>query len=107
MHIFYVPNDTVVIFDRAIYTRETGKEEGWILKSSIGARPARSIPFLKQRPACLQHGGEQPVGSYALLFTRDKKGKGEKRVINTVTISNNDNFKNRKNKVAIHYWPGK
>jgi hypothetical protein len=28
----YVPNDTVVIFDRAIYTRETGKEEGWILK---------------------------------------------------------------------------
>jgi hypothetical protein len=32
MHSFYVANDTVVIFDRAIYTRETGKEEGWILK---------------------------------------------------------------------------
>jgi hypothetical protein len=32
MHSFYVPNGTVVIFDRAIYTRETGKEEGWILK---------------------------------------------------------------------------
>jgi hypothetical protein len=32
MNNFYVPNVTVVIFDRAIYTRETGKEEGWILK---------------------------------------------------------------------------
>jgi hypothetical protein len=30
---FYVPNVTVVIFDRAIYTRETGKEEGWKLKN--------------------------------------------------------------------------
>jgi hypothetical protein len=28
MNSFYVANDTVVIFDRAIYTRETGKEEG-------------------------------------------------------------------------------
>jgi hypothetical protein len=32
MNTFYVANDTVVIFDRAIYTRESGKEEGWILK---------------------------------------------------------------------------
>jgi hypothetical protein len=32
MNSFYVANDTVVIFDRANYTRETGKEEGWILK---------------------------------------------------------------------------
>jgi hypothetical protein len=32
MNSFYVANDTVVIFNRAIYTRETGKEEGWILK---------------------------------------------------------------------------
>jgi hypothetical protein len=53
------------------------------------------------------HGSERPVDSYALLFTRDKKGGGEKRVINTVTISNNDNFKNRNNKAAIDYWPGK
>jgi hypothetical protein len=28
MNTFYVPNVTVVIFDRAIYTRETGKEKG-------------------------------------------------------------------------------
>jgi preprotein translocase subunit SecF len=32
MNSFYVVNDTVVIFDRAIYTRETGKEEGLVLK---------------------------------------------------------------------------
>jgi hypothetical protein len=32
MNSFYVANDTVVIFDRAIYTQETGNEEGWILK---------------------------------------------------------------------------
>jgi hypothetical protein len=33
MNSFYVANDTVVIFDRAIFTRETGKEEGWKLKN--------------------------------------------------------------------------
>jgi hypothetical protein len=32
MNSCYVANDAVVISDRAIYTRETGKEEGWILK---------------------------------------------------------------------------
>jgi hypothetical protein len=32
MNNFYVPIVTVVIFDRAIYTGETRKEEGWILK---------------------------------------------------------------------------
>jgi hypothetical protein len=32
MNNFYVLNVMVVMFDRAIYTRETGKEEGWILK---------------------------------------------------------------------------
>jgi hypothetical protein len=31
MNSFYVANDTVVIFNRAIFTRETRKEEGWIL----------------------------------------------------------------------------
>jgi hypothetical protein len=33
MNTFYVANVTVVIFDRAIYTRETGKEEGWKFKN--------------------------------------------------------------------------
>jgi hypothetical protein len=33
MNSFYVANDTVVIFDRAIRTRETGKEEGWNFKN--------------------------------------------------------------------------
>jgi hypothetical protein len=33
MNNFYVPNVTVVIFDRAIYTQETGKEEGWKFKN--------------------------------------------------------------------------
>jgi hypothetical protein len=33
MNTFYVPNVTVMIFDRAIYTRETGKEEGWKFKN--------------------------------------------------------------------------
>jgi hypothetical protein len=33
MNNFYVPNVTVVIFDRAIYTRETGKKEGWKFKN--------------------------------------------------------------------------
>jgi hypothetical protein len=33
MNSFYVANDTVVIFDRAIFTRETGKEEGWNFKN--------------------------------------------------------------------------
>jgi hypothetical protein len=33
MNILYVPNDTVVIFDREIFTRETGKEEGCNFKS--------------------------------------------------------------------------
>jgi hypothetical protein len=49
----------------------------------------------------VRHGGERPAGSYALLFTRDEKGIGEKRVINMVTISNNDNFKNINNKPSI------
>jgi hypothetical protein len=29
MNSFDVANDMVVIFDRAIFTGETGKEEGW------------------------------------------------------------------------------
>jgi hypothetical protein len=33
MNNFYIPNITVVIFKRAIYTRETGKEEGWKFKN--------------------------------------------------------------------------
>jgi hypothetical protein len=41
-----------------------------------------------------------------LSFSRETR-KEEGGVINTVTISNNDNFKNRKYKAAIDYWPGK
>jgi hypothetical protein len=33
MNNFYVPNITVVIFNRAIYTQETGQEEGWKFKN--------------------------------------------------------------------------
>jgi hypothetical protein len=33
VNIFYVPNNTVVIFDCAIFTRETRKEEGWNFKN--------------------------------------------------------------------------
>jgi hypothetical protein len=43
---FYVANDTVVIFDRAIFTRETGKEEGWNIKNHrIGLDRLVRSPF--------------------------------------------------------------
>jgi hypothetical protein len=43
---FYVANNTVVIFDRAIFTRETGKEEGWNIKNRrIGLDRLVRSPF--------------------------------------------------------------
>jgi hypothetical protein len=47
MHSFYVPSDTVVIFDRAICTRETGKEEGWILKIVYSGSAGSFDPLFK------------------------------------------------------------
>jgi hypothetical protein len=47
MNSFYVANDTVVIFDRAIYTRETGKEEGWILKIVDSGSTGSFAPLFK------------------------------------------------------------
>jgi hypothetical protein len=88
----------------------TGKGRGVeYQKSSIRARPARSIPFSKQfndRPAYDTVVNGRPARM--LYFSREtKKEEGGGRVVNMVTISNNDIFKNRKNKAAIDYWPGK
>jgi hypothetical protein len=47
MNNFYVPNVTVVIFDRAICTRETGKEEGWILKIADSGSADSFDPLFK------------------------------------------------------------
>jgi hypothetical protein len=109
MNSFYVANDTVVIFDRAIFTGETGKEEGWKFKncrSGLG-RLVRS-PFYKQindRPAYGMMVNDRP--DRTLYFSRETRKEEGEKVINTMTIINNDNFKNRKNKAAIDYWPGK
>jgi hypothetical protein len=44
---FYVPNVTVVIFNRAIYTRETGKEEGWKFKNVDSGSAESFDPLFK------------------------------------------------------------
>jgi hypothetical protein len=47
MHSFYVPNDTVVIFERVIYTQETGREDGGILKIVDSGLAGLFGPLLK------------------------------------------------------------
>jgi hypothetical protein len=85
---FYVANDTVLIFDRwNIKNRRIGLD-----RLVFNDRPAYDT-VVNGRPA------------RTLYFSRETR-KEEGGAINTVPISNNDNFKNRKNKAAINYWPG-
>jgi hypothetical protein len=80
MNSFYVANDTAVIFDSAIFTRETRKGRGVeYQKSSNRARPAQ-VPFFEQftdRPAYDMVVNDRPARTlYFSQETRKEEGGG-------------------------------
>jgi hypothetical protein len=79
MNSLCVANDTVVIFDRAIYTRETGKEEGWILKI-VDSGSAGSFDPLFKTETSVRRTRWRTAGRFvrSTFHDRQERKRGEK-----------------------------